>query len=274
MAIYDINGNALVTAYALDGTMLTKAYDIDGEQIFPDSPAPIEWLETAVVSALPSVSASGIKEGGCTDGTYIYQTVGINSNFTVWDIMKYKISDGTYTTKHFAQSDVDFGHANDMVYNPNNHRLYVPTMLDDGTVIVLDADDLSYIETLIIENRLGNPFRCWRLCFNRLTNEFVCPSNGYVYFYDQSLNFLRALSFPAQPPWTSQGCDTDGAYIYCLYYNDNNIVVYTIGGEYVTTIALPVSGEPEGMMYNWTNGEYYISRYVSSNIFSKVQLKA
>lgn len=38
MAIYDINGDVLDTAYGVDGNSLSHAYDLTGDQIFPDGP--------------------------------------------------------------------------------------------------------------------------------------------------------------------------------------------------------------------------------------------
>jgi len=260
MSVYKKDGMQVGAVYRLDGTqILDYAYRLDGSEI------PLaNFRPTAVVSQLGSIKISGIKQGGCTDGTYIYQTCGDTANYTYLDILKYKISDGTYTTKHFVQSEVDFGHANDMTYNPNNNRLYIPTMYADGSVIVLNASDLSYVETLTIINANGNPFRCWQLCFNRDTNEFLSPANTKVYFYDQNLHLLRSVDIPPLPDgYDWQSAETDGEFIYRLAY-PNSVFVYTVSGDYVATIALPISGEAESIMYDW-HGHFYIGKYTMGN---------
>ena len=79
---------------------------------------------------------------------------------------------------------------------------------------------------------------------------------------------------PTAQEATSQGMETDGNYIYRLTYNPNYVDVATIDGSYVKTIPLPVSGEPEAIMYDWTTGKYYFSMNKASAFFYEVQLKA
>lgn len=272
--IYDINGVPLASVYAVDGTELDEAYNLDGEQIFPDTPptpTPV-WLDTAVVTALPSISVSGIKQGACTDGTYIYQIVFSSNQYTSGVFVKYKIADGTYTTTSFDNT-IDFGHGNDMAYNPNNGHIYVATMKADGSVVELDTS-FGYVTTHYLVNEQGETYWVWQLCFDRKTNRFLSADTAGMMVYNQNMEYLTYFSMPTHPSATGQGCETDGDYIFRITYNPNYVDVATITGEYVKTISLPVTGEPESIMYNWANGEYYIGRNVSSGLFSKVQLKA
>lgn len=270
MAVYDVNGNILSTVYGIDGSLLDSAYDVDGNQIHGGTPV-IEWLDTAVVTSLPSISVNGVKQGACTDGTYIYQIVFNSLSLDGGFFLKYKISDGTYTTTAFTGTQ--FGHANDMTYNPNNGHIYVATMESDGSVHELDSG-FNIVETHYAIGKSGNAYAVWQFAFDRKTNHFISANGGGMAVYDADFNYLGWFDMPTHPDATAQGMETDGDFIFRLTYNPNYVDVATIAGEYVKTIALPVTGEPEGIMYNWTNGEYYISRYVNSDIFSKIQLKA
>lgn len=273
MSVFSLNGQALNTVYALDGSPLQAAYNLGGDLIFPTTPVdPSVFLDTAVVTALPSISVSGIKQGACTDGTYIYQICFDSSAYTSGKFIKYKISDGTYTTTAFDGS-VDFGHGNDMAYNPNNGHIYVCTMKDDGSIVELTTS-FEYVATHYVVGRTGNSYKVWQIAFNRNENQFISAFGNGIAVYDQNWNYLSYFAMPTHPDATAQGCETDGDYIYRITYNPNYIDVATINGLYVKTISLPVSGEPESIMFNWSTGEYYIGRNVSSGLFSKVQLKA
>ena len=273
--VYDKSGVALYAAYNKAGASLQSVYDIGGNEIpFPEPVDPSIFVDIAVVTALPSISVSGIKQGACTDDTYIYQIVFDSSAYTSGKFIKYRISDGTYTTTTFDGS-VNFGHGNDMAYNPNNNHIYVLCMVESGDVQELDTN-FNYIATHHLKNANGEPYRSYRLCFDRLTNQFISGLGIYdtMLVFNQELEYVSTITVPPQPDSTGQGCETDGDFIYRLTYNPNYVDVLTIDGEPVKTINLPVSGEPESIMYNWSSGEFYIGRNVNSGLFSKVQLKA
>lgn len=267
--VYDKNGTSFSSAYSKDGTSLQSVFAIDGTEIEFSEP-PVEFLDTAIVSALPSISVSGIKQGACTDGTYIYQIVFDTSAYNSGKFIKYRISDGTYTTVSFSTRD--YGHGNDMCYNPNNQHIYVACMTDDGAIRELDTD-FNFIASHTLLKGDGTPETVWQFCFDRKTNRFLSAQSGYFQIYDQSFNYLGQFLMTPHPDATGQGCETDGDFIYRITYNPNYINVATVDGTFVKTMNLPGGGEPETIMYNWETGEYYISRNVTSNFFSKVQLK-
>lgn len=233
---------------------------------------PQEFLDTAILTALPNVSVTGTKQGACTDGTYIYQCSGDSKNYTYMRVIKYKISDGTYSYVQFDGTP-NLGHANDMCYNPNNGYLYICTMLSDGSVIVLDSSDLSYVDTVYLENASGNPYAVWQFCFDRETNHFLSGNDASILVYDQSWNYLSTIAIPQHPSATGQGCETDGTYFYRITYNPNYIDCIKLSdGTRVKTMTNPMSGEPETMMYDW-NGNYFINKNVSTGtIFYRAQL--
>lgn len=275
MSIYGIDGTELNSAYSVDGTSLSYVYDVDGNQIGfdggGDEPIERSWLDTAVITALPTISVTGVKQGGCTDGEYIYQCSGDSSNYSYMTIIKYKISDGTYTSVTYNGTP-NFGHANDMTYNPNTGYLYICSMLSDGSIIILDADDLSYVDTVYIVNSSGNPYKVWQICYDRLKNVFYSSASDGVCVYDASWNYVRLIPMVSQVSATAQGCETDGEYYYRITYNPNYIDVCSLeDGNRVATITNPVTREPEALMYDW-NGNYYFSGYNTPSLFYRIQL--
>ena len=267
--IYFLNGNPLTAVYQKSGSPSNQAYDLSGNRISFDH----SFLDDAIVTSLPSISLVGVKQGGCTDGTYIYQMCFDSTALETGKILKYRISDGSYTTKSFNVSDIPFGHGNDMAFNPNNGRIYVCTMDADGSVIVLNSSDLSCIGVEYLKDANNNPFNVRQICFNRENNCFYASADAVnLFVFDQQFAYQTAVVLPTHPDATHQSMETDGEYFYRLTYNPNYIDVATVDGDYVKTINLTISGEPESIMYNWSNGEFYVGTYAASNFFSKVKL--
>lgn len=264
MAVYDIDGVVLDIGYRKNGASVSEVFDIDGNWAGFH-----RFLDTATVTSLPGINLAGVKQGACTDDTYIYQICFDSTALTSGFFIKYKIADGTYTTKSF--SGTMYGHGNDMCYNPNNQHIFVACMTNDGSIVELDTD-FNVIQTHYLVGNGGSVYTVWQFCFDRNTNQFMSANSGGMAVYDQNWNYVSWFSMPTHPTATAQGCETDGAYIYRITYNPNYIDVATIDGKYVKTIDLPVSGEPESIMYNWGNGDFYIGRYVASDFFAKVTL--
>lgn len=282
MGIYKLDGTETTTAYDRAAASLDVVYDIHGTviELHEDpgpgpQPDPDMFLDTAtatVVSSI-SISAAGIVQGACTDGEYIYMCEGDSSNYTYMNVLKVRISDGAITTVRYNGTP-NFGHANDMAYNPTKNWLYVCTMLSDGSVIVLDAADLSYVKTIYLDKPSGGVYEVWQICFNR--------NNGMLYSavwdeyerfaaYDEEGVYVSSFSVPNHPSATGQGCETDGSYIYRITYNPNLIDVMTIDGTFVKTLSLSLSGEPEALMCDW-NGTYYANLCKSGQNVYRVQM--
>lgn len=274
MSVYDISGQELTSSYGKDGASLLNVYDVTGARIGLDTPEP-DFFDTAIISVLPTATAPGTKQGACTDGTYIYMISGDFTNGTYYDLLKFDISGGTVMSKHFDGSQVNFGHGNDMTYNPNNGHIYVCTMLEDGSVIELDASDLSYVATHYVSDENGNPYKVYQIAFNRTTNRFLSAywTGSNILIYDADWSYLSLVAAVAWPTGvTRQGCETDGIFFYRVGYNPNKIDVIRLSdGTRVKTITNPMSGEPETMLYDWS-GNYYISRNATSNIVYVVQM--
>lgn len=269
MSVYDVHANRITSVYQQDAKRPLYAFDLDGDQVWRYGP---DLLNACVLTALPPISESGTKQGGCTDGVYIYQTSGDSANYTYMKLIKYKISDGTYTVKRFDGTP-NFGHANDMTYNPVDGYLYICTMLDDGSVIVINPDDLSYVKTVYVNDSNGNPYKLWQICYDRNTSQFLSAHGNQFLFYDNEWNYLSSIDFPTHPNATGQGCETDGIYIYRVTYNPNLVDVATMDGIYVKTMSNPMTGEPETMAYDW-DGHYYIIKNSTTDVFYSAQLFA
>ena len=266
MGIYNNKGWLLQGAHQADGTSLSVPYDGNGDAV------PFEvFRAVANVFELPAYTTSGIFQGGCTDGEYIYQICFDNSQYKTGRFIKYKISDGSVTTKSFDAS-IPYTHGNDMAYNPNNGHLYVAAMSADGAIMELDTD-FNYITTHYVVGKNGNPYAVWALCFDRITNRFYSENGDDEAIYDENLNYIGFAEAPTRPSATAQGQETDGKYIYRVFYNPNTIEVSTIDGEFVRSISLPITGEPETLMYNWGNGDYYVPTNSSTTRFYEVELK-
>lgn len=278
MPVYSINGTELSNVYGVNGAGLTEAFSIDDTKVFPDEPpvpTPREFLETAILSSMPSISVSGIKQGACTDGTYIYQICFASSSYTSGNFIKYKIADGTYTLYPFDGS-INFGHGNDMAYNPVNQHIYVACMTDNGAVHEL-TNEFEYVQTHYLVGQSGNTYKVWQCFFNHDNNMFYSTNskNGVngMSIYDQNFTLTDWIEMPSNLADTQQGCETDGDYIYRVTYNPNRIQVCDIrgSGEAVAIINNPHSGEPESLSYNWSTGEFYLNSYTGP-LFQKIQL--
>ena len=212
--IYNYQGNSITEAYSLDFRVY-EVYTIDGIRQNIDR----DFFDAAILSALSgNINVSGNKQGACTDGVYIYQTSGDATNYTYMNIIKYKIIDGTYTVKTFNGTP-NFGHANDATYDPNTGYIYICTMLEDGSIIVLDADTLDYVKTVYAKNADNNPYYVWQICFDRINNCFYSSSGSGIASYDENWNYINTIQASPHPSATSQGCETDGTYIYRVTYN-------------------------------------------------------
>ena len=265
MAIYDKYGNEIGSAFDHGGALLGQAHKADG------TPVPLVSFDTsAALVSLPPIKLSGTLQGGCTDGTYIYQII-----YTTTDVagilVKYNIATGAYTTKAFTDS-IPFGHGNDMAYSPNTARIYVATMSADGAVVELDTD-LNYIATRYLANPNGSAYAVWGICYDRIRGRLLSLCRNGVAVYDDSLACVGWFKMPSAPVATMQGFETDGVYLYRVTYKPSTIDVSTIRGDHVATVDLPLSGEPESLMYNWDNGAYYVNYNYTEQLFYSMTFK-
>ena len=267
--LYDISGRTISESHNIIGESLPVAYDYLGNEIVIDTP---RFLETAILTAFPSFTENGPKQGLCTDGTYIYIAGSTSMSYTYGKMIKYDISQGTYEVKQY-ESSVPFNHGNDLAYDPNNGRIYVATMTTDGGVVVVNSANLNYVKTIYLKNDAGNAYPVRQIAFNRDNKHFYASSDeNTVYEYTQNFEYIGKVTHPTLPEATHQSFETDGRFLYRVIYNPNFVIVSTLTGESVASINIDFSGEPESVAYNWENGEFYMNTPQNSDFLYRIQL--
>lgn len=269
MGVYDISGTALSAVYDKSGSVLSVAYAVDGTPLTPspEPPTPPDvFRDTAIVTALPSINNGATKQGACTDGEYLYAFCYNTSGG-----LKYKIADGTYTVTALGWS-VPYRHGNDMAFNSNNGHIYIAAMTSDGAVMELDTD-WTYITTHYLADENDATYSVWALCYDQKKGLFYADKADRVLVYNAQFECIGSIPAAKTGTWTAQGMETDGDYIYRVWYNSNHIEVHSITGEFVKMITNPMAGEPEAMMYDWINDRYFMSKNSTTDVFYRVQIK-
>lgn len=225
-------------------------YNVNGEKL---SVSENKYLDTAVVYQMyADETSTGDMQGGCADGQFIYYAV-ISSK----KIYKYEILTGTLTSSS-AISVLD--HANSMTYNPDTGKLYVCTMDDAGSIVVVDADTLAYESTIVLTDGT-NPVLTSGIAYDRTNHRYVCSYGANYYLFDANFGYLSTFAPERPSGYTFQGLETDGNVIFRPMWmrsnNTNVVAVYDFSGNAIATINVPVSLELEEVMYDW-NGNYYL----------------
>ena len=223
----------------------------------------ISFGESATITPLSSVPISGVKQGGCSDGTYLYQ-VSATNDYDTMTFIKYKISDGTYTTTVFTGENL--GHANDMTYNPNDGNLYIATSNAAFPVVVMKASNMTILRTIMIQDANGNVYAPNMICYDRTNSRFYTQCKNDLLIYDNNMDYVSSVPLSTLPEGTQQTMETDGTYVYRMVYNPNFIQVSYLSGNDADLFQIPMTGEPEGIMYDW-NGNWYVSCNTSGNVF-------
>ncbi len=183
----------------------------------------VKKMSIATATA-PSGQELSCVQGGCTDGTYTYACM---LNSTEDDpscmILKYDLK----TQNRVAVSkELKLGHANDMVYNPDDNVLVVAHCKAEtsyngqsvkGIVSIFDPDTLALKETI------GLKAGCdVSITYDRVHKQYITigVQNNYVYVYDRDFNLVRTItSFGVLKGQYAgehlmQGIETDGKYLY------------------------------------------------------------
>ena len=237
----------------------------------------------------PSGQSLSCVQGGGTDGKYMYACI---LNATEKDpscmILKYdlKTQNRVGTSK-----ELKLGHANDMVYNPDEHILLVSHCVKNttyngqpaaGLVSVFDPDTLALIKTIPLAE--GSDVS---ITYNQETKQYITVGvqNNYVYIYDKDFNLVRTITgfgmckgnFNGQycGDYLMQGIETDGKYLYISGWHGGSDFLTLRSIEEETSVHLHVvdleTGRPvdkielglrreiesfgiiDGKLYIWTN---------------------
>lgn len=241
-------------------------YYSDGEQI----DALTTFYMKAKTSRIINQNFQGTKQGACIGGNNIYQaalsTNGVN-------VLKYNMNTSESNTVFFDNSVTDLGHANDMAYNPYNSTIAICTMKTDGAVVILSADDLSFIKSVNLVRDGEAAHSTGQICYDRLQRYYYVVNGSNYDLYNDDWEYVKSIPYDTYPDATFQGCETDGEYIYRIFYDPNCIDIMTVDGQKVKTMELLMTGEPETMLYDW-NGNYYVNRnYLTLMEIFSVRLK-
>ncbi len=270
---YDVLADANMTASCSKGADNLLRIQVDKTSVFNgtnNTPIGVEinqcevsFGESATITPLSAVPISGIKQGACSDGTYLYQ-VSATNDYGTMTFIKYKISDGTYTTTVFTGENL--GHANDLTYNPNDGNIYIATSNADFPVVVMKASNMTILRTIMIQDANGNVYAPYMICYDRTHSRFYTQCNNDLLIYDNNMNYVSSVPLTTLPEGTQQTMETDGTYIYRMVYNPNFVQVSDLSGNNEDLFQIPMTGEPEGIMYDW-NGNWYVSCNTSGDVF-------
>ena len=251
MSVYDINGNSIFSYYDSIGTSVSSLYDVNGTLITGGGGKTFD--DSTTVTTIFQESIDGIPQGGCIDSNQnVYVCIYNKGYFVKYNLATEAESKPTYTSGAY-------GHANGMTYNPNTGYLYIAGMSNSGNVYKLDTS-LNLIETLYARDRNNQAFNCWNIAYDRLSRRFITMSGGVIYFMNDSFVCTSTATY-TESEWTDtrQDIETDGEYIYCVSHNPAIIHVFSMSGTHIKAITNSgFAGEPESLMYDWTNDIFYM----------------
>ncbi len=221
-------------------------------------------------------------QGGCFDGTYVYQgfilkDAASEETRNVCKIVKQKFDGRPDTTTALKISEaLDLNHTNDITYNTKTDELVVVHNNPFRTKLtVIDPKTLTVKRTVTI------PINIYSLTYNAERDLYVAGCSG-----GQNLRILSAdlsqtlseemISAEETKGLTTQGICSDDTFIYCTLWNSNGkgaysknvITVYDWYGNHVGTIGTAIEIESEnisivdGTLYvtahSWWAGAAYI----------------
>jgi DNA-binding beta-propeller fold protein YncE len=204
--------------------------------------------ETAMkkVGTIPSFGNIKTVEGGCTDGTYIYQTlIDPKAEDGSVPCRIVKISAATMKTVKVSE-DLSIDHANDVTYNSSTNELIVCNNKPNySTLTFVDPETLEIKGTRDIDSKVYS---------------VVYVGNGDFYYagisrtftvVEMNSDFEVTGSFDMiDNGYTRQTIDTDGEFIYAVYYKENYIYKYDVNGNFIGRCKLPVTeNEAENIFF-------------------------
>ena len=206
-------------------------------------------------------------QGACTDGNFIW--LGWSKPYK---ITKIHIPTGKVLSKTYTEAEWQFGHINDMTYNPRTNQLLVVSYdssdySTSGNLAVLDADTLAFEKMVYLKNK-DSMLAIHGIAYDRLHNRYVAAAregrgSRYV-LLDENLQYIDTILTTRQENYIIQGIETDGNLIYRALWNENescHIAVYDYEGNFVKLMNLSIAGseqELEDIMYDW-HGNWFIN---------------
>ncbi len=161
------------------------------------------------------------------------------------------------------------GHANDMTWNSDTHRLLVPAWTNSGAP--QEADQARAIriinpDTLAIEKTVHVAHTTTGLCYDAVNNRYAGGVGGQLYVYDAA--FTETAKSPAlEQNGLSQGIDCDQQYVYIITspkgsQKKNVITVYDWSFRQVAKYVTPSTSEGEHLTHQ--RGTFYLGLNVGA----------
>ena len=214
-------------------------------------------------------------QGGCTDGTYYYCCMTTDNTVAPAKgvILKYDLATQELVK---TSAEVNMGHMNDAVYNPDNHTILISELKTKQNV----SDDYTYTnkhyvvdpDTLTVKDTVEFP-ASGTIAYDDVRNRYICSTNSYFYFYNQNFELVDQVAITnlftdyGTGSQARQGITCDEKYIYQLTYwqsaSDSTdirceIVVYdVVTGAYVQRIPLNMGREVENI-FIWNDAFYIV----------------
>lgn len=213
-------------------------------------------------------AATGVPQGGCSDGTYFYQMLITkqdtnDENNNECKIVKVNLKSGKVVKVSAA---LPLNHANDVTYNSKLNCLVVCHNAPN-------RDTLSYVDvnTLKIEKTFKIGYEIYCIDYNAAQDRYVVGlSGGQTFrFLDSDFKAVGKVHMPVDETKShvTQGVGSDDEFIYfALYMNQTRcvIAVFDWDGNYVSTLHLDdkTSGSVQGReieTVSVVDGEIYLS---------------
>ncbi len=213
-------------------------------------------------------------QGGCSDGTYIYQifikkdTASDERNNTC-KIVKIKPDFNPNTTDNvvMTSANLDLNHANDITYNSKTKELIVCHNNPYRTKLsIIDPETLTVKRTVTIGQKI------YGITYNEERNMYMvsCSSGQNMRTLSADFKTLSSTMTSTAPTqsMTTQGICSDDTYIYHTLwnspgsgsnYNRNVITVYDWYGNYVGMIGTKITIESENIYFH--DGNLYVAAY-------------
>ena len=194
-----------------------------------------------------------LAQGSATDGKYAYVAAlrrNVNGGLIKVDLKDWSVVNTVY--------GLDFGHANDLVFNTKKNELYA-VYLDrphSQKLVRIDPD------TLEINGEVELSFPFYAVSYNETRDQYAFGRGGgyTIVLTDGDFNYLKLLP-GVNTGLARQGMDCDDKYLYFLHWDSKNhksqMMVYDWDGHHINTIKINNYIEVESMFH--IGDDYYIT---------------
>ncbi len=222
---------------------------------------------------IPQAEATTHVQGGCSDGTYIYQCFiykdsASNEKNNICKIVKIKPDFDPNTTNIVMTSEnLDLNHSNDITYNSKTNELIVCHNNPYRTKLtVIDPETLTVKRTEEIDQKI------YSISYSPERDIYVvgCSGGQSMRTCNSKFGDLSSVLKPTSltSSMTTQGICSDDTFIYHTLwnskgstdnYNKNVITVYDWYGNYVGMIGTKITIESENILIH--EGSLYVCAY-------------